>query len=107
MSFTVHIIGDAEKDLYEIYDYVRKSSSPINAQKLFLRLEQTCMSLADNPERGHIPPELERIGVYEYREIHVKVYRIIYQIIDNDVFIHCILDGGRDLQELLEYRILR
>jgi mRNA-degrading endonuclease RelE of RelBE toxin-antitoxin system len=41
------------------------------------------MSLADNPERGHIPPELERIGVYEYREIHVKVYRIIYQVLDN------------------------
>jgi plasmid stabilization system protein ParE len=67
MSFIVHIIGGAEKDLYEIYDYVRKSGSPINAQKLFLRLEQTCMSLADNPEQGHISPELERIGVYEYR----------------------------------------
>lgn len=107
MSFIVHIIGDAEKDLYEIYDYVRKSGSPINAQKLFLRLEQMCMSLSDNPERGHIPPELERIGVYEYREIHIKRYRIIYQIINNDVFIHCILDGRRDLQELLEYRILR
>ena len=65
------------------------------------------MSLADNPERGRIPPELERIGVYEYLEIHVKAYRIIYQIIDNDVFIHCILDGRRDLLELLEYRILR
>ena len=103
----MHIIRDDEKDLYEIYNYVRKSGSPINAQKLFLRLEQTCMSLTDNPKRWHIPPELERIGVYEYREIHIKRYRIIYQIINNDVFIHCILDGRRDLQELLEYRILR
>ena len=65
------------------------------------------MSLADNQERGRIPPELERIAVYEYREIHVKAYLIIYQIIDNDVFIHCILKGRRDLQELLEHRILR
>lgn len=107
MSFTVHIIGDAEKDLYEIYGYVRKSGFPINARKLFSRLEQACLSLADNPKRGHITPELERIGVYEYREIHVKVHRIIYQIVDNNVFIHCILDGRRDLQELLEHRILR
>jgi toxin ParE1/3/4 len=107
MSCIVHIIGDAEKDLYELYDYIRKSGSPINAQKLFLRLEQMGMSLSDNPEQGHISPELERIAVYEYREIHVQVYRIIYQIIDNDVFIHCILDGRRDLQELLEHRILR
>ena len=107
MSFTVHIIGDAQKDLYEIYEYIRKSGFRSTAKKLFSRLEQVCMSLADNPERGHIPPELERIGVYEYREIHVKVYRIIYQVIDNDVFVHCILDGRRDLQELLEHRILR
>jgi toxin ParE1/3/4 len=107
MSFVVHIIGDAEKDLYEIYEYIRRSGFKDNAQKLFSRLEKACLSLADNPERGHIPPELERIGVYEYREIHVKVYRIIYQIIDNDVFIHCILDGRRDLQEMLEHRILR
>lgn len=107
MSFMVHIIGDAEKDLYEIYDYVRKSGSPINAQKLFLQVEQMCMSLSDNPERGHIPPELERIGVYEYREIHVKRYRILYQMIDSDVFIPCILDSRRDPQELLEHRILR
>ncbi len=35
MSFTVHIIRDAEKDLYEIYNYVRKSGFPINARKLF------------------------------------------------------------------------
>lgn len=107
MSFTVHIIGDAQKDLYQLYEYIRRSGFSSNARKLFSRLEQACMSLADNPERGHIPPELERIGVYEYREIHVKVYRIIYQVIDNDVFVHCILDGRRDLQELLEYRILR
>ena len=103
----VHIIGDSQKDLYEIYDYIRRSGFSSNARKLFLRLEQACMNLADNLERGHIPPELERIGIYEYREIHVKVYRIIYQVIDNGVFVHCILDSRRDLQELLEHRILR
>ena len=83
MSFTVHIIGDAEKDLYEIYDYVGKLDFPINAQKLFLLLKQACLSLADNPEREHVPPELERIGVYEYREFTLKYTElfIIFSII--------------------------
>jgi toxin ParE1/3/4 len=48
-----------------------------------------------------------RIDVYEYREITVKVYRIIYQIIETDVFIHCILDGRRNIPEILQQRNLR
>ena len=59
------------------------------------------------PERGHIPPELERIGVFGFREIHFKPYRIVYEIERKGVFIHCVLDGRRDLQELLESRLLR
>jgi toxin ParE1/3/4 len=52
-------------------------------------------------------PELERIGVCGYREIHFKPYRIIYQIAGQKVFIHCVLDGRRAMQEILERRLLR
>ena len=40
-------------------------------------------------------------------DIHVKVFRIIYQIIETVVFIHCILDGRRDIPETLQQRNLR
>lgn len=53
------------------------------------------------------PPELERIGVTDYREVHFKPYRLIYQIIGKKVFVHCVLDWRRDSQELLERRLLR
>jgi len=36
-----------------------------------------------------------------------KPYRIIYQIDDPNVFIHCILDGRPDMSTLLERRLLR
>jgi toxin ParE1/3/4 len=51
--------------------------------------------------------ELNRVMVYAYRQIHVKVYRIIYQTIGDDVFVHCILDGRRDIEDLLQERLLR
>ena len=57
--------------------------------------------------RGHPPPELERIGMLDFKEIHYKPYRIIYEIYKSEVFVHCILDGRRDLQELLHKRVLR
>ena len=59
------------------------------------------------PGRGHVPPELERIGVRGYLEIHFKPYRIFYQIAGRKVFVHCVLDGRRALQEVLERRLLR
>lgn len=107
MQFNVYVVSDAEQDLYEIYNYVATYDSVSNAENLLANLEHTCQSLSTSPNRGHYPPELESIHVFEYREIHYKPYRIIYQVIESDVFIHCILDGRRNLQEILEKRILR
>ena len=107
MKYRVHVVRDAEEDMLDIWRYVVVSGSPGNAEKLVDEFEQAIMSLESMPERGHIPPELKRVSVHAYREIHVKVYRIIYQIIGPDVFVHCVLDGRRDLQDLLQERLLR
>ena len=67
----------------------------------------TLLSLEDFPLRGHIVPELERISVISYLEIHYKAYRIIYQVLNKTVYIHSILDGRRNISELLQKRLLR
>ena len=107
MKYQVHLIHDAEKDIFEIYNYVFRHDSPGKADSLFEHLKDSCLSLVDFPERGHTPPELERISVFDFLEIHFKPYRIIYQIQKNEVYIHCVLDGRRELQELLQLRLLR
>ena len=107
MKYIVYLISDAEEDIIDIYDYISISDSIEKAEYLFQKIKETCLSLSGLPNRGHIPPELERIGVVEYREIHFKPYRIIYQVVESNVYIHCILDGRRELQELLEKRIIR
>ncbi|MCJ7812525.1 type II toxin-antitoxin system RelE/ParE family toxin [bacterium] len=107
MKFNVYIISDAEEDILDIYNYIAISDSKDKAETLFQKIKDSCLSLSEFPKRGHIPPELERIGIIEYREIHFKPYRIIYQVVESNVYIHCILDGRRELQELLEKRIIR
>jgi toxin ParE1/3/4 len=106
-KYDVHFIIDAEEDLFEIYRYFALSVTSDKAEKLLRELEEVCLSLETMPERGHIPHELEWIGVRVYREIHYKIYRIIYQVIESDVFIHCVLDGRRDLQDILQQRLFR
>lgn len=107
MKYQVYFIYDAEEDIFDIYKYALTNDGAQRADYLFEKLKATCQSLDMMPERGHIPPELERIGVYDFLEIHFKPYRIIYQIKEKKVFVHCVLDGRRDLQELLQQRLLR
>jgi toxin ParE1/3/4 len=107
MKYKVFLIADAERDIEEIYSFVSKNDSVAKAETLLKKLEDACCHLHEFPMRGHLPPELERIGVYEYQEIHYKPYRIIYQIFETSIFIYCVLDGRRNLQELLEKRLFR
>lgn len=105
--YRVRIIEDAEQDLIDIYTYVAANDSVEKADYLLEQLESLCLSLDKLPDRGHVPPELERIGVTAYREVHFKPYRVLYQITGQDVDIHCVLDGRRDMLALLERRLLR
>lgn len=107
MKFSVHIIADAEQDILDIYRYVARNDSEGKAARLFDNLERTISKLSTTPERGHCPPELERAGVRDYREIFFKRYRIIYQIIRSGVYVQCVLDCRRDLHGLLEDRLMR
>ena len=107
MKYEVFLTKDAEDDIFEIYHYIFKNDSENNVNYVFNKIKETCLSLISVPDRGHNPPELKRIDVYNYKEIHFKPYRIIYQIIEQKVYIHSIFDGRRDLQEVLESRLFR
>ncbi len=103
----VQLDHDAEEDLFEIYRYVALNDSVEQADRLFKALRRTCYSLRTLPLRGHVPPELQEIGVSEFREIRFKPYRIFYSLDRTTVTIHCVLDGRRDMQTLLQERLLR
>lgn len=107
MKYKVNFISDAEEDLFEIYKYVYFNDSEDNAEKLYSKLRDKCLLLQEFPERGHIPPELDLLEVSDFLETHYKPYRIIYRIIKREVFIHCIIDGRRDIQKLLQERLRR
>ena len=105
--YRVRLAEDAEQDLIDIYRYVALHDSVEKAAYVLDQLESLCSRLTELPEGGHVPPELDRIGVTNYRGVHFEPYRVIYEVIRQDVFIHCVLDGHRDTQSLLERRLLR
>ena len=107
MSYQVLLLPEAEEDIFEIYKHILINDTPSKADYVFNKIEEACQSLIDLPDRGHIPPELKRVGIISYKEIHFKPYRIIYETEGRKIYIHAVLDERRELQELLENRLLR
>lgn len=107
MKYEVHITGVAQDDLYSIYRYVANNDSPAKAGHLLDNIERAMASLEAMPARGNHPPEMQRWGILDFREIFFKPYRIIYEIKDKSVFIHAVLDGRRNCEDLLQQRLLR
>lgn len=107
MSYQVFLTDDAAYDLEDLYDYIESYDAPEKADYVLGKIEETFLSLSDNPERGAYPNELLVVGLREYRELYFKPYRIIYRIIDKHVFVMVIADGRRDMQSLLQRRLLQ
>ena len=106
MTFDVFLIENVEQDLIDIYSYIAEESSRSSADKVIDRIESQCSTLSSMPSRGRIPPELISIGILNYHEVHCSPYRIIYEIIGKEVYVHCILDSRRSLSDLLFKRLV-
>ena len=74
---------------------------------LLENIEKAMASLETMPSRSNYPTETQRWGISDFREIFFKPYRIIYEIKDKAVFIHAVLDGRRNCEDLLQQRLLR
>jgi len=106
MPFAVLLTKDAARDLNELYDYIAVHDSPGKANYVLKQIEKTFSTLSEFPERGVYPKELLKLGIREYREIFFKPYRIIYRVMDKNVYVLLIVDGRRDMQSLLQRRLL-
>ena len=105
-KFEVLLTQGAEQDLESIYDYIAEPDSVVSANYVLDQLMGVVESLLQFPERGSYPKELAALGIKEYRQTFFKPYRMIYRVIGNQVMIYLIIDGRRDMQSVLERRLL-
>jgi toxin ParE1/3/4 len=107
MPFQVFLTDDAARDLKDLYDYIELRDAPGKANNVLEQIEKSFTSLSENPQRGAFPKELAAIGLREYREIFFKPNRIIYRVMAGNLYVFVIADGRRDMQALLERRLLQ
>jgi len=96
----------AISDVEGIVDYVAVHDSLAAAEKLYSKLETSIDSLVTSPQRGRVVPELRAEGLEMYRELIVSKYRILFRVRGRDIVLLGVLDGRRDLAELLIQRAM-
>ena len=84
----------AKEDLREIISYYQE-------------FEKNVLSLKDFPKSGRIVPELAKQGIENFRELIQGYYRIIYEISNDTVNVHAIIDGRRDFEDIIISKITR
>ena len=107
MALEVILSRAARRDVEEIWRFIAEQDSVENASRVLEALQNAMKGLRDLPQRGNIPKELRAFGNTEYREIHYKPYRIIYRVGVATVTVHGVFDGRRNLQILLQRRLLK
>jgi toxin ParE1/3/4 len=104
--FDVLLTAGAEQDLEDLHSYIAKFDCLASANRVLDQLSRVVESLSVFPERGSYPKELLAVGIKEYRQTAFKPYRLIYRVAGSQVLIYLIVDGRRNMQAVLERRLL-
>ena len=104
--FTVKWASIARADLSAIIEHVAQDDRAA-ALSVLTRIERAASALVRMPLRGRIVPELAAIDIRTYGEIIVSPWRIVYRVSGNTVFVLAVVDGRRNVEDLLLERFLR
>jgi plasmid stabilization system protein ParE len=104
-QFNVIWVDSAKNELLEIIEYIALENQS-NAKKIYQNIKNKADSLSTMPYKGRIIPEFKQFDINLYREVIESPWRIMYRIQDKTVVIMTILDGRRDVEDILFKKII-
>ena len=106
MKYTVLWTKTAQDDVRSIYDYIAARESADMAVESYNKIKKKALSLESFPMRGRELPELSCHNIMGYRELVEHLWRIVYKVLGEKVFVLSVFDGRRSFENVLMDRIL-
>ena len=107
MGMQVVILESAERDLKDLRSYLVKNFSSEVWRETYGKLKEATRHLQDFPLSGSVPDEMGKFGLTRFRQVVSGRTRIIYEVRQDRIYIHMIVDVRRDMTALLTRRLLR
>ena len=98
-KFRIKYLPIAERDLVEIFEYIR-NDNPSAALNFLNEMDESILNLEYFPFIGHIPKD-QRLQYLNYRMLVVQSYLIFYVVLEDIIEIRRILHGKRKYSFLL------
>jgi toxin ParE1/3/4 len=104
-TYQVFWTQTAQRDLKRIIEYITVDSK-IQARKVYFAIKRNAANLRQMPLQGRIVPELSYFNILIYRELINPPWRIIYKIEENKVWVLAVIDGRRNVEDILLDRFI-
>jgi addiction module RelE/StbE family toxin len=105
-KFRVVIPPSVKKDLRDIVEYYYEINQQYS-RRAFSKIVERISELEEFPEKGRIVPELRDHNIVSYKELIEEPYRIIYKILSEEVLVVSVIDGRRNVEEILINKLQR
>lgn len=105
-KYQVIVPPSVKKDLREIVEYDYEVNRTYS-EKIFRKLVERISELEGFPEKGRVVPELQDHNIATYKELIEDPYRIIYKVLNDEVLLVSVIDGRRNVENVLIKKLQR
>ena len=106
MKYKIIWSQDAGEELLEIISWYKYNVGVNVAQKTYIKINTQIKKLKNIPGIGRPVQILKDIGVNNYLQIVIEHWIIYYKIENQNINIISIIDGRRNLEEILYKKII-
>jgi toxin ParE1/3/4 len=103
----VVLLESAQADLLALRGYVAKNFSVTTWHGSYGKIKTSIRNLTAFPFLGSVPDELEVLNLAQYRQILSGMNRSIYEVRQDVIYVHLIIDAHCDLNDVLMQHLLR
>jgi toxin ParE1/3/4 len=106
MKYKIIWSKDAGEEIIEIISWYKYNAGKNIAQNIYTKIKSQIRKLKDMPGIGKQVQILKDIGINDYRQIVQDHWIIYYKVEKENVYIISVIDGRRNLEEILYKKII-
>lgn len=97
---------DAEESFNEILEYLMEKSGESITRKIYDRIISKIDLLSSVSFKSKVSQDLKDIGINDVYELTESPWRIFFKLRNNEIIVLLILDGRRNVEEILISKVI-
>jgi len=97
---------DAGNELIEIISYIKTNTGKITAEKIYRKILCEVKKASENAGGRRVSPLFKNFGINDVHHLNINPWVVYYKVRNNRMEIISIIDGRRNLEEVLYRKVI-